>query len=64
MTTRDGLLTREYADFVVSYISALENYSNHGFVMDQLEKDGYTEQEIDNALKALGVIAGRDCGLL
>ena len=56
-------MTSEQADFIVSYINALEECSNHQRVMERLTNDGYTATEIDSSLKALGEIAGRDCGI-
>lgn len=52
------------ADYIVSYIQALEECSNHQRVMERLETDGYPAKDIDSALKVLGEIAGRDCGIL
>ena len=57
-------MTREEADFIVSYIQTLEDHSNHQAVMRALERDGYPKTEIAAALKILGKVAGRDCGIL
>jgi len=57
-------MNSEQADFVVSYIVALEECSNHQRVMEILTDAGYSASEIDGALKALGELAGRDCGIL
>ena len=64
LANRRVKMTSDQADFVISYIDALSNNSNHRAVMSQLEREGYTEKEIDDALKALGSLAGRDCGIL
>jgi hypothetical protein len=59
------MLTRDEAAHVVYYISAVEEcHGNHNRVLEKMTEDGYTEREIDAALKALGKIAGQDCGIL
>lgn len=59
------MLTREEADKVVIYIEMVEEArGNHNAVLAMMSERGYTEREIDSALKALGKIAGRDCGIL
>lgn len=55
-------MTREEADIVVSYIEKLEERANHQAVVEAMAADGYREREVDKALKALGRVAGRDCG--
>ncbi len=57
-------MTSDEADKVISYIEALEERVNHNTIMHDLMEKGYTEIEIDSALKALGKIAGRDCGIV
>jgi hypothetical protein len=59
------MLSREQAALVVYYINAVEECKgNHNLVLEKFEEDNYTEQEVHDALKALGVIAGQDCGIL
>lgn len=59
------MLTREQAGHIVYYISAVEEArGNHNLVLEKMAEEGYTEKEIDDALKALGAIAGQDCGIL
>lgn len=59
------MLSREQAALVVYYINCVEECKgNHNRVKEKFEEDNYTEKEIDDALKALGVIAGQDCGIL
>lgn len=59
------MLTRDDADKIVTYIQAVEELKgHHPHVVEYLKECGYTEKEIDEALKALGRIAGRDCGIL
>lgn len=55
-------MTRDQACIVIDYLEALEERVNHNSIMEKLEEDGFTETEIDQALK--GTIAGRSCGIL
>lgn len=57
-------MTQEQASIVVDYIRAIEHLINHHIVLKKLDDMGYGEAEVDEALKALGKIAGRDCGIL
>jgi hypothetical protein len=59
------MLTRDQASHIVYYINAVEECrGNHNGVLAKMMQDGYTEKEIDDALKALGKLAGQDCGIL
>jgi hypothetical protein len=59
------MLSREQAALIVYYINTVEECKgNHNAAKEKFEEDNYTEKEIDDALKALGVIAGQDCGIL
>jgi hypothetical protein len=57
-------MNRDDAITIIDYIEALEGRTNHQSIIAELEEAGYTPEEIDAALKALGTIAGRDCGIL
>jgi hypothetical protein len=57
-------MTKEQADFLISYIEALCERTNHQQVMQQLQDEGYSEKELDQACRALGSIAGRDFSIL
>lgn len=59
------MLSREQAALIVYYINTVEECKgNHNHAKEQFAEDNYTEEEIDAALKALGEIAGQDCGIL
>lgn len=59
------MLSREQAALVVYYINCVEECKgNHNHVKEKFAEDNYTETEIDQALRALGEIAGQDCGIL
>ena len=52
-------LTQEEACAIIDYAEEMSQRTNHQAVMRALEEQGYTEEEIDKACKALGKIAGR-----
>jgi hypothetical protein len=59
------MLSQEQASLIVYYIGAVEECKgNHNLVKEKFAEDNYTEEEIDKALRALGEIAGQDCGIL
>jgi len=58
------MLSSEQANAIVDYLETLDEYTRHQTIMTAMKSKGYTEDELDEALKALGKIAGRDCGIL
>lgn len=57
-------MTREQADMLITYLNTMSERTNHQSVMEEMERDGVTERELDQACRALGVIAERDCSIL
>lgn len=57
-------MNQDQADIVITWINALEEQANTPSIVERLQREGFTEKEIDDALRALGALAGRDCGLL
>lgn len=59
------MLSPEQASLIVYYIdTVVECKGNHNHAKEKFAEDNYTEEEIDGALKALGEIAGQECGIL
>jgi hypothetical protein len=57
-------MTKEQADALVTYLEVMEGKTNHQANMREIKDDGWSEQELDAACRALGAIAGRDYGIL
>jgi hypothetical protein len=57
------MITKDEADMILTWIEALEERTNVWTVLAGLEKEGFTREEFNRALKSLGKIAGRDAGL-
>jgi hypothetical protein len=55
------MFTRKHADVVIDYIESMEEAVRHERTMNSMAQKGYTPEEVDEALKALGKIASRDC---
>lgn len=55
-------MDNEQIQILAAYIRVLEEHSHHGHVKDQMNDEGYKDDEIDEALKALGDEAGIDMG--
>ena len=58
------MVDRVVACIIADYIETLSEMVNHNRVLEKLEEQGYTEVEVDRALRELGAIAGRDIGIL
>jgi len=56
-------MNREDADCIIDYIESMEEATRHERTMASMDQKGYKPEEVDRALKKLGNIAGRDCGL-
>lgn len=58
------LIGTDVADCIVEYIRALEYYKGNAQAIERyLEQAGYNLHQVDDALKQIGSIAGRDCSL-
>lgn len=57
-------MTRDQADILITYVEALAERSNHQAMMEQMQGDGISEQELDAACRALSAIAERDFSIL
>lgn len=59
------MLTREQAYFLIDYMETMSERTNHQAVMRDMERErGTTEQELDQAARALGAIAHRTFEIL
>ena len=64
LATVKEMLTREQADILISYINAMSERTHHQNLMASMAQDGITEKELDEACRALGQIADRDCSII
>jgi DNA-binding phage protein len=56
-------ITTEEADTIIDYIESMEEAVRHERTMNSMAQKGYTPEQVDQALKSLGRIVGRDCGI-
>lgn len=57
-------MTKEHACALIDYLEAMEECTNHQGNMRKMAEFGYSEQELDEACRALGLIAGRTYSIL
>ena len=60
----DAVITKQHAEIIVYLIQALEENTDHGAIVAAMKDAGFSEKEVDRALKSLGEMAGVDSGWL
>lgn len=58
------MITSEQADYLIEYMETMASMSRHQSVMIVMQEKGFSEEELDQACKALGQVAGRDFAIL
>lgn len=58
------MLTKDHASLLIDYLELMEGHTDHQRNMADLKELGSTEEELDEACKALGKIAGRTYGII
>lgn len=58
------MLTRKQACLLIDYLDTMEDVTNHQHNMAEMAEKGISEKELDEACRALGVIAERTYSIL